>query len=42
MAGAREKFATQADPDVLADIRKPAQQEGRQSQALVEEALLAP
>jgi hypothetical protein len=39
MADVREKFATQVDPDVLADIRKLAQQEGRQLQALVEEAL---
>jgi hypothetical protein len=39
MAGVREKFATQVDPTVLADVRKLAQQEGRQLQALVEEAL---
>ena len=39
MADVREKFATQVDPDVLADVRKLAQQEGRQLQALVEEAL---
>ena len=39
MADVREKFATQVDPAVLADIRKLAQQEGRQLQALVEEAL---
>jgi hypothetical protein len=39
MADVREKFATQVDPGVLADIRKLAQQEGRQLQALVEEAL---
>ncbi len=39
MADVREKFATQVDPDVLADIRKLAQQEGRQLQTLVEEAL---
>ena len=39
MADVREKFATQVDPKVLADVRKLAQQEGRQLQALVEEAL---
>lgn len=39
MADVREKFATQVDPTVLADVRKLAQQEGRQLQALVEEAL---
>ena len=39
MADVREKFATQVDPDVLAGIRKLAKQEGRQLQALVEEAL---
>jgi len=33
------KFATQADPDVLAALRKIAGQEGRQLQALVDEAL---
>ena len=36
MADVREKFATQVDPTVLADLRKLAQQEGRQLQALVE------
>jgi hypothetical protein len=40
MADVREKFATQVDPDVLAHIRNLAQQEGRQLQALVEEALV--
>lgn len=39
MADVREKFATQVDPEVLAGVRKLAQQEGRQLQALVEEAL---
>jgi len=33
------KFATQADPDVLAALRKIAGQEGRQLQTLVDEAL---
>jgi len=35
----REKFATQVDPKVLARVRQLAQKEGRQLQALVEEAL---
>ncbi|MCL2160446.1 MAG: hypothetical protein FWH56_00950 [Betaproteobacteria bacterium] len=33
------KFATQADPEVLVALRKIAGQEGRQLQALVDEAL---
>ena len=36
---AREKFATQVDPEILAHIRDLARHEGRQVQALVEEAL---
>jgi len=39
MAELREKFATQVDPTILAGVRSLAQQEGRQLQALVEEAL---
>jgi hypothetical protein len=39
MGEPRQKFATQVDPQILADIRHLAQQEGRQLQALVEEAL---
>ena len=39
MAGTRQKFATQVDPDILASVRKLAEQEGRQLQALVDEAL---
>jgi|GEM_PF-320394 len=35
-----EKFATQVDPKILADIRHLAKQEGRQLQALVAEALV--
>jgi hypothetical protein len=35
----RVKFASQADPDVLADVRALAKEEGRQFQAVVEEAL---
>ena len=39
MAGTRQKFATQVDPDILAAVRKIAEEEGRQLQALVDEAL---
>ena len=39
MAGARQKFATQVDPEILASVRQIAEQEGRQLQALVDEAL---
>ncbi len=35
----RKRFATQVDPELLANIRKLAQAEGRQLQGLVEEAL---
>lgn len=35
----REKFATQVNPDVLAAVRQIARAEGRQLQALVDEAL---
>lgn len=38
---AREKFATRADRDLLAEIRKIAKAEGRQLQSIVEEALEA-
>ena len=36
---AREKFATQVNSEILAAIRNLAQSEGRQLQALVDEAL---
>jgi hypothetical protein len=39
MAQTREKFATQVDSTLLASVRNLAQQEGRQLQAVVEEAL---
>jgi hypothetical protein len=39
MPNQREKFATQVDPQILETIRNIAQSEGRQLQALVEEAL---
>lgn len=35
----KEKFATQVNPEVLAAIRGIAQSEGRQLQALIDEAL---
>lgn len=35
----REKFATQVDPQILQAVRDLAQTEGRQLQALVDEAL---
>jgi hypothetical protein len=41
MAGAREKFATQVDSALLADLRSLAKSEGCQLQALVDEALAA-
>lgn len=37
----REKFATQVDRELLAALRKLADEEGRQIQALVEEALVS-
>jgi len=37
----REKFATQVDANVFAAIRRIAKEEGRQLQAIVEEALKA-
>ena len=39
MPQTREKFATQVNSDILATVRDLAQTEGRQLQALVEEAL---
>ena len=41
MAQTCEKFATQVDGALLADLRGLAKQEGRQIQALVEEAITA-
>ncbi len=35
----REKFATQVDTEILAGVRRLASKEGRQLQALVDEAL---
>ena len=39
MPKTREKFATQVDSDLLRDVRVLAKEEGRQLQALVDEAL---
>jgi hypothetical protein len=39
MSAVREKFATQVDAEILAAIRALASSEGRQIQALVDEAL---
>jgi hypothetical protein len=39
MAQNREKFATQVNSEVLSEVRTLAQREGRQLQALVDEAL---
>ena len=39
MSVAREKFASQADPEVLAEMRALAATEGRQLQALIEDAM---
>jgi hypothetical protein len=36
---AKEKFATQVNSEILAEVRAIAQSEGRQLQALVDEAL---
>lgn len=39
MSQNREKFATQVDSEILSAVRTLAQSEGRQLQALVDEAL---
>jgi hypothetical protein len=39
MTASKEKFATQVTSDILAEVRAIAQSEGRQLQALVDEAL---
>ena len=39
MTAAKEKFATQVTSEILAEVRAMAQSEGRQLQALVDEAL---
>ncbi|MDP8929011.1 MAG: hypothetical protein M3O70_10680 [Actinomycetota bacterium] len=39
MSDQRQKFASQAAPEVLEAVRSIAEQEGRQLQAVIEEAL---
>ena len=39
MSDTREKFATQVDSRLLTKVRRLAKQEGRQIQALIDEAL---
>jgi hypothetical protein len=39
MSQTRKKFATQVNPEILASLRTLAEREGRQVQALVDEAL---
>jgi hypothetical protein len=39
MAAAREKFASQADPEILAQMRAIAARDGRQLQVVLEEAM---
>jgi hypothetical protein len=39
MSQLREKFATQVNPEILMAVRALAEKEGRQLQALVDEAL---
>jgi hypothetical protein len=39
MAATREKFASQASPEVLAAVREIAATEGRQLQSVIEDAL---
>ena len=39
MATAYRKFATQVDPRVLKDVREIAEREGKQLQAVIDEAL---
>jgi hypothetical protein len=41
MTHVREKFATQVDKDLLAEIRRIAKDEGRQLQSVIEDALRA-
>ena len=41
MAGTREKFSSQADPELLEGMREIAQKEGRHFQAVLEDAMSA-
>jgi hypothetical protein len=40
MAAQREKFSSQAAPEVLSEMREIARREGRQLQAVLEEAMI--
>ncbi len=40
MAARRKKFSSQANPDILAAIQEIAKNEGRQFQAVLEEAMI--
>ncbi len=39
MSDVRQKFSSQADPQLLAEIKSIAQEEGRQFQAVLEQAM---
>ena len=39
MSAVRQKFSSQADPQLLAEIKSIAQEEGRQFQAVLEQAM---
>ena len=39
MSAVRQKFSSQADPQLLAEIKTIAQEEGRQFQAVLEQAM---
>ena len=39
MSAARQKFSSQADPQVLVELKAIAQEEGRQFQAVLEQAM---
>ena len=41
MVGTREKFSSQADPELLEGMREIAQKEGRHFQAVLEDAMSA-
>ena len=39
MSAVRQKFSSQADPQILAELKVIAQEEGRQFQAVLEQAM---
>jgi metal-responsive CopG/Arc/MetJ family transcriptional regulator len=41
MTGSRQKFASQAPADLLEEVRRIAREDGRQLQAVIEDALRA-